>query len=82
MNAAAAIYMNSLYVGNRTDGSNHCGVGDPRGAIDPDSCPHIHPGILIVDIKDPANPTAFGEIPAPRNPAGKPVGLTSRELRV
>jgi hypothetical protein len=30
MNAAGAIYKHFLYVGNRTDGSSRCGVGDPR----------------------------------------------------
>jgi hypothetical protein len=47
MNAAAAIFQNFLYVGNRTDGSSRCGFGDPR-RTDPnfglDSCPHVHPG--------------------------------------
>lgn len=47
-----------------------------------DSCPHPHPGILIVDIKNPASPAVVGEIPAPLNPAGQPVGITSREVRV
>src|SRR6266852_5298431 len=85
MNAAAANYKNFLYVGNRTDGSSRCGFGDPR-RTDPnfglDSCPHVHPGILILDINDPTSPTVVGEIPAPLNPAGQPVGITSRELRV
>jgi hypothetical protein len=35
MNAALAIYRRYVYVGNRTDGSNRCGAGDPRGAVDP-----------------------------------------------
>ena len=30
MNAALTIFQNFLYVGNRTDGSSQCGVGDPR----------------------------------------------------
>jgi hypothetical protein len=85
MNAAAAIFQNFLYVGNRTDGSSRCGFGDPR-RTDPnfglDSCPHVHPGILILSISNPANPTIVGEIPAPLNPSGQPVGITSRELRV
>ena len=83
MNAAMAIYKHYAYVGNRTDGSSRCGVGDPRiTTTGLDSCPHPHPGILIVDIKNPANPTVVGEIPAPLNPAGQPVGITSREVRV
>src|SRR5712692_1760099 len=85
MNAALTIFQNFLYVGNRTDGSSRCGIGDPR-RTDPnfglDSCPHVHPGILILNIQDPTNPTVVGEIPAPLNPAGQPVGITSREVRV
>ena len=82
MNAAAANYKHYLYVGNRTDGSRRCGFGDPRRSNGLDTCPHPHPGILIVDIKNPANPTVVGEIPAPLNSAGQPVGITSREVRV
>lgn len=87
LNAAPAIFKNFLYVGNRTDGSSRCGIGDPR-RTDPnfglDSCTHVHPGILILNIGDPANPTVVGEIPAPLNAAAvpAPVGVTSRELRV
>src|SRR6516162_2574971 len=85
MNAAATIFQNFIYIGNRTDGSSRCGFGDPR-RTDPhfglDSCPHPHPGILILNIQDPANPTVVGEIPAPLNTSGQPVGITSRELRV
>ncbi len=90
MNAALTIFDHFLYVGSRTDGSNSCGDFNSTGAIvpvlpptNPDgTCTHVHPGILIVDIKDPANPTVVGEIPPPLNPAGLPVGITSRELRV
>src|SRR6266446_70868 len=85
MNAAPAIFQNFLYVGNRTDGSSRCGFGDPR-RTDPnfglDSCPHVHAGILILSISNPANPTIVGEIPAPLNTSGQPVGITARELRV
>src|SRR5215469_4576013 len=85
MNAAATIFQNFIYVGNRTDGSSRCGFGDPR-RTDPnfglDTCPHVHPGILILDINDPTNPTVVGEIPTPLNTSGQPVGVTSRELRV
>src|SRR5215467_13719272 len=80
MNAAATIFQNFLYVGNRTDGSSRCGFNDPR-RTDPnyglDACPHVHPGILILNIGDPANPTVVGEIPAPLNTSGQPIGVTS-----
>jgi hypothetical protein len=73
MNAAIAMFKRSghtyVYVGNRTDGQAR----------------HPHPGILIVDVTDPANPTVAGEIPATvaaPNAAGVPEGVTSRELRV
>jgi hypothetical protein len=82
MNAASAIYKHYLYVGNRTDGSMRCGVGDPRRKNGLDTCPHPHPGILIVDIDNPSNPTVVGSIPPPLNTKGVPVGITSRELRV
>jgi len=83
MNAALTIFQNFLYVGNRTDGSSRCGIGDPRRTpTSVDSCPHAHPGILILNINDPTSPTVVGGIPAPLNPAGQPVGITSRELRV
>ncbi len=77
MNAALAIYDHYVYVGNRTDGSSVCvgTTGMPSGT----SCPHPHPGILIVDVQDPAKPAIAGEIGAPN--AGK-VGITTRELRV
>ena len=77
MNAALASYGHYIYVGNRTDGSATCGVGDPRGpgAI----CPHPHPGVLIDDVADPAHPHVVGEIGPPSE--GN-TGITSRELRV
>jgi hypothetical protein len=77
LNAAPAIFDHFLYVGNRTDGSSTCGVGDPRGPGA--NCPHPHPGILILDIVDPSDPTIVGEIGPPF--AGN-VGITTRELRV
>src|SRR5438093_1936182 len=77
MNAALTIYDHYVYIGNRTDGSDTCGIGDPRRGVEP--CPHPHPGILIADIADPANPTVVGEIGSPY--AGQ-VGITTRELRV
>jgi len=85
MNAAATIFQNFIYIGNRTDGSSRCGFGDPR-RTDPNfglnACPHPHPGILILNIQDPSKPTVVGEIPAPLNAAGVPHSETSRELRV
>ena len=77
MNAALAIYDHYVYVGNRTDGSAVCvgASGTPSG----DTCPHPHPGILIVDVNDPAHPKVIGEIGKPY--AGN-VGITTRELRV
>ncbi len=77
MNAALTIYDHYVYVGNRTDGSDACGPGDPRRGVTP--CAHPNPGILIVDIADPATPTVVGEIGPPH--AGQ-VGITTRELRV
>jgi hypothetical protein len=79
MNSSPAIFEDFLYVGNRTDGSSECvpaeGVPDP--AVQ--TCPHPHPGVLIVDISDPANPQVVGEI---RPPLEGNVRETSRELRV
>src|SRR5215472_14761775 len=49
MNAAAAIFGNYLYVGNRSDASNTC----PDGTA---GCTHVHPGILIVNISNPSQP--------------------------
>src|SRR5262245_26490551 len=83
MNAEATILQNFIYIGNRTDGSSRCGFNDPRRTPTTlDTCPHVHPGILILNIIDPTNPTVVGEIPAPLNTSGQPVGVTSRELRV
>ena len=77
MNAALALYGDYVYVGSRTDASSVCvgATGMPSGT----TCPHPHPGILIVDVKDPAKPAVVGEIGPPH--AGL-VGETSRELRV
>src|SRR6266498_1116187 len=77
MNAGLTVFDHYVYVGNRTDGSDVCGVGDPRAGVTP--CPHPHPGILIVDVADPAHPSVVGEIGPPY--AGQ-VGITTRELRV
>ena len=82
MNAALAIYDRYAYVGNRTDGSSRCGVGDPRAsATGNDSCPHPHPGIQIVDVGNPAAPTVAGEF-GEQFATGANAGQTSRELRV
>src|SRR6266851_5512854 len=72
MNAAAAIFGNYLYIGNRSDGSSTC----PDGST---GCTHPHPGVLILNISDPAQPDIVGEIGPPF--AGN-VGITTRELRV
>ncbi len=78
MNAALAIFKNFVYIGNRTDGSSSCGV-DLNGVPIPGNCPHVHPGVLILNIENPSNPTIVGEIGPPF--AGNP-GITTRELRV
>jgi hypothetical protein len=63
MNAGLAVHGEYAYVGNRTDGS-------PQ---------HRSPGILVVDVSDPAATEVVHEIGAPD--AGV-VGETSRELRI
>ena len=79
-NAALAIHDDFVYVGNRTDGSSRCGLGDPRREEDGlDACEHPNPGILVVDVSDPADPEVVNEIGPPF--AGNP-GETTRELRV
>lgn len=75
MNAALAIFGHFVYIGSRSDGSDTCAVGPPTTT----GCPHVHPGILIVDVQDPTSPQIVGEIGPPD--AGL-VFLTSRELRV
>jgi hypothetical protein len=79
LNAAPAVFGDVVYVGNRTDGSSRCGAGDPRGEQGADTCPHVNPGILTVDVSDPAHPSVAGEIGPPY--AGN-VNETTRELRV
>jgi hypothetical protein len=82
MNAAPAIFDHYVYVGNRTDGSSRCGIGDPRRETTGiDSCPHPHPGVLVVDVANPANPTVVGEF-ANEFTTGANVGQTAREMRV
>jgi hypothetical protein len=63
MNAALAVHGDYAYVGSRTDGS-------PQ---------HESPGILVVDVSDPAATEVVHEIGAPD--AGL-IGETSRELRI
>lgn len=65
MNAAPAIYGDHMYVGNRTDGSSG----------------HRRPGVLVVDIGDPANPEVVNEF-GREFVTGENEGQTSRELRV
>lgn len=62
MNAALALYGTHVYVGNRTDGSPG----------------HSHPGVLVVDVKDPSKPKVVSEITEQQGG----VSQTSRELRV
>jgi len=89
MNAAPTIFDHFVYVGNRSDGSNSCGDLDPGPGVTPvltptnpdGTCTHVHPGILVVDIADPANPTVVGEF-GNEFVTGANVGQTSRELRV
>ncbi len=63
MNAGLAVQGDYAYVGNRTDGYKS----------------HVHPGVLVVSIRDPARPRIVGEIGPPEE--GNP-GETSRELRI
>lgn len=89
MNAALAIFDHFIYVGNRSDGSDSCGDSDPGPGVvpvltptNPDgTCTHPHPGILVVDVADPANPTVVGEF-GTELVSGANVGQTARELRV
>src|SRR5512145_251657 len=63
LNAAPAVFGDYVYVGNRTDGSSRCGLGDPRREeLGLDACPHPHPGILVVDASDPSDPEVVNEI--------------------
>ena len=82
LNAAPAVFEGGggpfVYVGNRTDGTSTCGIGDPRrGTGVP--CPHPNPGILVVNAHDAKNPKVVNEIGPPF--AGNP-NETARELRV
>ncbi|MGH9251825.1 MAG: hypothetical protein ACRD0W_20250, partial [Acidimicrobiales bacterium] len=80
LNAAPAVFEDFVYVGNRTDGSSRCGLGDPRREeLGLDACPHPNPGVLVVDASDPSAPQVVNEIGPPY--AGN-VSETTRELRV
>ncbi|CAA9279099.1 MAG: hypothetical protein AVDCRST_MAG57-3616 [uncultured Blastococcus sp.] len=63
MNAALAVHGDHAYVGSRTD-------GQPQ---------HESPGILVVDVSDPAAPEVVHEI---GRPDAAEIGETSRELRI
>ncbi|MGH3369292.1 MAG: hypothetical protein ACRDPR_04770, partial [Nocardioidaceae bacterium] len=89
MNSAPAIFDRFLYIGNRSDGSNSCGDLNASGPVAPvltptnpdGTCTHVHPGILTLDIANPANPTVVGEF-GTEFVTGANVGQTARELRV
>lgn len=65
MNAAMANFGDYMYIGNRTDAAGAHAAN--------------HPGVLVVNVKDPAHPRDVGEI---AQPATLTAGYTSRELRV
>lgn len=79
MNSAPALFRHFAYVGNRTDGSAECvpPQGEPDSEVQ--TCPHEHPGVLVVDVGNPASPRVVHEIGPPLE--GN-VRETSRELRV
>ena len=89
MNAALATFDHFIYIGNRTDGSSSCGDLNATGPVAPvlpptapdGTCPHLHPGILVVDVADPEDPTVVGEF-GEEFVSGANEGQTSRELRV
>src|SRR5437867_6217257 len=89
MNAALAVFDHFVYIGKRSDGSNSCGDLNGSGPIAPvltptnpdGTCTHVHPGILVVDIANPASPTVAGEF-GTEFVSGAAVGQTARELRV
>lgn len=89
MNAALAMFGNYIYVGNRSDGSNSCGDLNATGEVvpvlpptNPDgTCTHLNPGVLTVDVHDPAHPAVVGEF-GNEFVSGDNVGQTARELRV
>jgi hypothetical protein len=89
MNAALTLFDHYAYIGNRTDGSNSCGDLNATGPVAPvlpptspdGTCPHAHPGILVVDLARPWAPAVAGEF-GTEYVTGDNIGQTSRELRV
>ena len=65
-NAALTTYDHYVYIGSRTDSQPH----------------HMHPGVLVVDVADPGNPTTVNEISSTSVDPKLTAGYTSRELRV
>jgi hypothetical protein len=65
-NAALTLYGHYVYIGSRTDSQPH----------------HLHPGVLVVDVANPAHPRTVNEIPALTVDPRLVAGYTSRELRV
>jgi len=65
-NAALTLYDHYVYIGSRTD-------SEPQ---------HLHPGVLVVDAADPANPKVVNEISVTSVDPRLLDGYTSRELRV
>ena len=89
MNAAPTVFGRYVYVGNRSDGSNSCGDLNATGPIAPvltptnpdGTCTHVHPGVLVVDARNPNHPDVVGEF-GNEFVTGANVGQTARELRV
>jgi len=65
-NAAMTVYDHYVYIGSRTDSEPH----------------HLHPGVLVVDTADPAQPKVVNEISVTSVDPRMLDGYTSRELRV
>jgi hypothetical protein len=65
-NAALTLYDHYVYIGSRTDSEPH----------------HLHPGVLVVDAADPAQPKVVNEVSVTSVDPHLVDGYTSRELRV
>ncbi|HEV7679951.1 MAG TPA: hypothetical protein VGQ42_15410 [Candidatus Dormibacteraeota bacterium] len=65
-NAAMTLYDHYAYIGSRTDSEPH----------------HLHPGVLVVDTADPAQPRVVNEVSVTTVDPRLVDGYTSRELRV
>jgi hypothetical protein len=65
-NAAMTLYDHYVYIGSRTDSEPH----------------HLHPGVLVVDAADPAQPKVVNEVSVTGLDPHLVSGYTSRELRV